>query len=364
MSDFTVIGANFVNQWLVNNGGLLIDIVLDAYNKFHDGEAVNPDSYFLRFPDNPNTRIIALPASSESEPRAAGIKWISSFPSNIEHNLDRASAVFILNDRETGYPLACLEGSLISCYRTAASALVGANLLHPRPGIVEHMVVVGCGLISFTTVKLMLQTGWKINKLTLVDTSEQRSQSFARKIKSEISSLNTSSKLAGQDKIADIGEFAFSSSTSSIDDADMILFATSAIEPYCHDMQLLKRNPTILHMSLRDLGVELVLASQNIADDVDHAVKSNSSLHLAEQATGNRDFIAGNICQFSRKELTPNFNKARIFSPFGMGILDLLVANSIYRSANSTEQHEDSITRLDNFFPKPYVEEAVDVDEH
>jgi ornithine cyclodeaminase/alanine dehydrogenase-like protein (mu-crystallin family) len=68
--------------------------------------------------------------------------------------------------------------------------------------------------------------------------------------------------------------------------ASLILFATTALAPYLSDEKLLKHSPTILHLSLRDICVNVILASQNIVDDVDHCVKANTSLHLSEMATG------------------------------------------------------------------------------
>ena len=101
-----------------------IGIVQAAYLAHADGQSVNPDSYFLRFPDKPDCRIIALPAYLGDSFDVAGLKWIASYPANVLRGFPRASAVLVLNNSETGYPFAILESSIISAARTAASAVL------------------------------------------------------------------------------------------------------------------------------------------------------------------------------------------------------------------------------------------------
>ena len=50
----------------------------------------------------------------------AGIKWIASFPDNIEKSIPRAHSVVILNDSSTGQPVAIINTPLLSILRTAA----------------------------------------------------------------------------------------------------------------------------------------------------------------------------------------------------------------------------------------------------
>ena len=94
-----------------------------------------------------------------------------------------------------------------------------------------------------------------------------------------------------------------------------------------------QHSPTVLHLSLRDICVNVILASQNIVDDVDHCLKANTSLHLAEMATGNRDFVAGTLVDVLDKKLKLDRDRPRIFSPFGLGVLDLAVGDLVLEKA-------------------------------
>src|SRR5215469_480921 len=133
---FAVISGDQVHQVLEGREKEIVSLVEATYRLHGAGDSVNPPSYFLRFPDRPSDRIIALPASIGGKLRVDGLKWISSFPGNVAAGIPRASAVLILNDHDTGYPFACLESSIISATRTAASAAVAADWLtrgRPRP---------------------------------------------------------------------------------------------------------------------------------------------------------------------------------------------------------------------------------------
>ena len=101
---FAVISGAQVQQALAGRERQITELVEETYRLHGAGDSVNPPSYFLRFPDRPSDRIIALPASIGGKVRVDGLKWISSFPENVAAGIPRASAVLILNDPTPATP--------------------------------------------------------------------------------------------------------------------------------------------------------------------------------------------------------------------------------------------------------------------
>jgi 2,3-diaminopropionate biosynthesis protein SbnB len=316
---FYLVPGSAVKSVIDQNRKQIFDAVEAAYRLHASGDTVNPDSYFLRYADKPSARIIALPAHLGGTIQKSGIKWISSFPENRLGNLARASAVLILNDATNGYPLACIEASLISATRTAASAALAVEHISPSPRE-GTLAVIGTGVIARTTVEWLLFRNWTFRKISLYDTDRKEAERFSAWLH-DWHRLQSDIQYSLEDTLCR---------------ASLILFTTTASVPYLTDEKLLAHAPTILHLSLRDICVNVILASQNFLDDADHCLKANTSLHLAEMATGNRTFVAGNLVDVLDKRVALDRNRPRIFSPFGLGVLDLAVGNFVLDAAISS----------------------------
>ncbi|MEN8217435.1 MAG: hypothetical protein ABFS56_13920 [Pseudomonadota bacterium] len=79
------------------------------------------------------------------------------------------------------------------------------------------------------------------------------------------------------------------------------------------------------------MSPEILLKNINIVDDIDHICRANTSVHLAQQQEGNTHFIKGTLIDVIQKRLTlrEKSNETVIFSPFGLGVLDVALANNI-----------------------------------
>lgn len=308
-----------------------IDVVRDAYLAHAHGQSVNPDSYFLRFPEKPDCRIIALPAYLGDGFHVAGLKWIASYPGNVQRGFPRASAVLVLNSDETGYPFAILESSIISAARTAASAALAAYWLNGRQRRAHSLGIVGTGFIARYVYDFLVDTGWEIDEVRLNDTSLLESEKFRR----------TACRLERHRAVTVVPDV-----TRLLRASDLIVFTTVASAPHIADTGLFEHNPLVLHISLRDLAPEILLESQNVVDDVEHVMKANTSPHLTEQRTGNRSFVTGTLAEIMLGRRSVNRSRPIIFSPFGMGILDVAVGKWVYERAVAARQD----LRVPDFF--------------
>ncbi len=337
MPSFAVVAGAQVQRALQGREKHVVELVEATYLLHAAGDSVNPPSYFLRFPDRPSARIIALPASVGGDVRVDGIKWISSFPDNVAAGIPRASAVLVLNDHQTGYPFACLEASVVSATRTAASAALAADWLTRDRGRPVRVGFVGVGLIARYVHTYLTGTGWSFEEVAVHDLSAASAAGFCGYLER--------TGAAGRVTVHDSPEAVVRAS-------DLVVFATVAGQPYVSDVSAFAHCPVVLHVSLRDIAPEVLLASTNLVDDVEHCLKADTSPHLVEQLTGNRDFLLGTLADVMTGRVTVPDDRPVIFSPFGLGVLDLAVGRFVHDEvARAGDLHtvDDFFTELSRY---------------
>ncbi|HOG45209.1 MAG TPA: hypothetical protein PLJ35_10440 [Anaerolineae bacterium] len=89
----------------------------------------------------PDAFIHAMPAYIPAL-HAIGVKWVSGYPQNQARGLPYISGLLILNDEETGLPLAVMDCSWITALRTGAATALAATYLAQSES--ETVDVLGC----------------------------------------------------------------------------------------------------------------------------------------------------------------------------------------------------------------------------
>ena len=219
----------------------------------------------------------------------------------------------------TGKPLAVVDGTVISAKRTAAAAAVALRLV-AQPGRTSSVALVGCGPINYEVFRFIAHL-YPVERVLLVDLQPERVDAFAHRLAGEFPSVTS--------KAATLDE--------ALQSADIVSMATNATVP--HIPSLPERPFVLLHLSLRDLAPEVITDVYNVVDDVEHVCTARTSLHLAAQATGRRDFIRatipGLLSGADRYDATTAV--PTVISPFGMAILDLAVLREVLARASEFE---------------------------
>jgi ornithine cyclodeaminase len=361
--DILILRGPEVRALLAGREREIIQAVRIAYETHGRGDSSLPHSTFLRFPEQPRNRIIALPAYLGDGCQVAGIKWVSSFPDNLHLGMDRASAVVILNSPQTGRPEAVLEGSIISAKRTAASAALAAQCLL-QGNQVSRVGLIGCGVINFEIARFLLaalseaetsgekESGRREEVLlhcpspgcsisfVLFDKDEARADQFKNKCRRAFGEVEV--EVAKEVK-AVLSNCALSS------------IATTAVTPHIDQLAECPPGSTILHISLRDLSPEVILSCDNVVDDIDHVCRAQTSVHLAEQLVGHRDFCRCTLADILRGQAAARKDAEGItvFSPFGLGVLDIAVGKLV----RDLGLEQGLGTVVSSFLPDPWAEE-------
>jgi len=111
--------------------------------------------------------------------KSAGIKWVSGFPENHKKGLPYIAGLLILNDVETGLPLAVMDCVWITAKRTgAATALSARYLARPESSIVG---VLGCGVQGRSNVEA-LKVLFPIKAVRAYDLNAETVQDYATEI--------------------------------------------------------------------------------------------------------------------------------------------------------------------------------------
>lgn len=305
-----------VGSCLLINPSSILDAVQRAYRAHADGHTTLPHSVFLR-PPSPDQRFISLPAYLGGDAPIAGMKWISSFPTNLQHGLQRASSVMILNDLETGYPSAILESSRISAHRTAASAALASRRLHDGEEV-RTVGLIGCGTINLATEIYLTVVHPGIERLLVFDAVPGRATACAEQL------------LAQRPGV----QVEVARSVQELMDASQTVSIATTDSTHWLELTEASRRQVVLHLSLRDLSINSILASTNVVDDLDHVAREQTSIHLAAQQIGSTRFVAAEIGDLMNHPDRRLSGDRVVFSPFGLGILDLAVADRVLTIAD------------------------------
>ncbi len=208
---------------VVAAGGLdmaaIVDVIERAFRVKAAGEVFMPPKVMITWSDEPGTeekhgRIMTMPAYVGGEFDVAGLKWIPSVPDNpARRGLPRANALVLLSDRETGLPLAVMDGTVVSAMRTGA--VTGVAVRHLARGDERRACLLGAGVLAHTQLDALRVVMPALERVAVYDPDRDRAAEFCRR----------SSQATG------LHIHACDSAEQAVRGCEVLVPATMAVEP-------------------------------------------------------------------------------------------------------------------------------------
>lgn len=253
-----------------------------------------------------------------------GLKVVSSFPSNSKRNIPVTSGVIFINDKETGQPLALMNGTLLTAVKTAAVSGVAMRLLKKDA---KSVGLIGTGLQGMYQLIAALNST-SVEKIHLYNRSPEKVTGFIKEFK----------ELSGSDvevhNVEQVEELVKAS--------DIIITATTSLTPVIPNESDMYENKLIIGVgsfkkNMRELPEELFKRAPNYF--IDSKDGKNESGDIIDPIANNwineekvillSDVITGNAeCELSEGDPI-------IFKNVSMALFDTLIGNYVYKKAQS-----------------------------
>lgn len=108
--------------------------------------------------------------------KSAGIKWVSGFTENFRRGLPYITGLLVLNDVETGLPVAVMDCVWITAMRTGAATALSARFLGRKDSSIVG--ILGCGVQGRTNLEA-LKVLFPVKKVRAYDIDSKVSERYA-----------------------------------------------------------------------------------------------------------------------------------------------------------------------------------------
>lgn len=294
--------------------GKLLSLIRKAVLIMHSGDYSQPIKPYLRY-GNTQNRIIAMPAYLGGDVCISGIKWIASFPSNIDIGLPRAHCTIVLNESTTGVPLAVFNSAKISGLRTAAvSGTIIEEYVKNKQGKKFKVGIIGWGPIGKYHYSMVNEYFSNyIDEITIYDIKSIQN----------LDEINSYQKI--YTTISNSWETLYNTS-------NIIITCTVSSSPYI-DIEP-NKDALLLNVSLRDYKSSIYkwVKDSIIVDDWDEVCRENTDIENMHKEWGlsKNDTIDMYDVLFASK-LSNRITRPIMFNPMGLAIFDMIVFHHYYQ---------------------------------
>jgi alanine dehydrogenase len=295
----------------------LIDALAEAFRA--DIEAPLRHTYMIPQPSGPDAKLLLMPAWTRSGERLVGCKVVSVYPENAKLGKPSVYGSYMLMSGETGEPLAAMDGTVLTAWRTACASALAARYLAREDA--SHLLMIGAGALAPHLIRAHRAVR-PLQRITIWNRTRSRA-------------IKTAFALAAggiEAAVADELEPA-------VREADVVSCATLSEKPLIRGAWLKKGAHVDLvgafTPKMREADDDAIKRSRVYVDTREGAPKSSGDLAipLRKKVLRLKD-IQGDLFELCRGEAKGRRRKDEItlFKSVGAAIEDLAAATLVWRS--------------------------------
>lgn len=300
-----------------------ISAVKDAFVLFSTGKVQVPLRTRI-VTEEGNGAFLCMPSYCAEE-KAACVKILNVFPSNIQKGMPSIHAQILIMDTETGVIKGILDGSYVTQLRTGAASGAALDLLAKKE--CKKGALIGTGGQAPAQLEAMISVR-NIEEVQIFDTDYERAKEFAEQMTTELGHYGTNIT-------------AVSNADDAVMDADVIITVTTSTKPVFDDKKV-KSGATVCAVGsyqphMQELPPALLARASKIYFDSQEAVLSESGDIIiplkngtitGEKFTGELgEVICGKVVGREDDE------EIIIFETVGIAAQDLITAKYIFKKA-------------------------------
>ena len=299
-----------------------IEVVKDAFVQLSLKQAQSPVRTSLNLKEPGEVGLI-MPAYL-SRTRALGTKMLTVFPQNPQSSLPAVQGLVLLFDASSGSPLAILEGTHLTRFRTGAATGAATQTLS-RPDS-KNVALFGAGGQSFFQVQGVLAAR-RIERIRIFDLLPERVESLIGRLKRDPLNQNVEVSKA-------------SCATQALEGADIVVAATSSSRPV-FDGKLVNEGMHInaigaFRPEIQEVDEETICRSRVFVDSVEACLEEAGDLiiPLKKGLIQKVDILAelGEVVAGKKPGRRAAW-EITYFKSVGNAVQDVSVAQAVYQRA-------------------------------
>lgn len=296
-----------------------IDLVELAFREKGLGRAQMPPKTYLFF-NKYNGDLRVMPAYLENL-NVAGVKVVNVHPLNpVKHGLPTVMAIVAIVDPETGRPLSIMDGTWLTCVRTAAAAAVATKYLARSDS--KTLGIVGAGALAPFHIDALSRV-LRVESLLIYDLDRGRAERTA---------------VEAQERLG-VRAIAVSSPREAVEGVDVLTTLTPSRKPVVLN-EWITGGIHINAMGADAPGKEeldplILKRAKIVVDDFEQAVHSGEVNVPISSGFIDRSCIYAELGEIvaGLKKGRESSDEVTVFDSTGLAIQDVVVASYVYSEA-------------------------------